>query len=90
MHNTVPALSAGCSASCAGFSLTDLLPLATGHADSDARDRQRDRSGRLSAVVKRRCGGAGDSRGCDVICTIPGWLATRSFFYIRTTGKFDN
>jgi len=31
MHHTVPALGADCSASCAGFSLTDLLPLATGH-----------------------------------------------------------
>src|SRR6185369_17971092 len=31
MHHTVSALGADCSASCAGFSLTDLLPLATGH-----------------------------------------------------------
>jgi hypothetical protein len=30
MHHTVPVLGAGCS----GFSLTDLLPMATGHADS--------------------------------------------------------
>jgi hypothetical protein len=31
MHHTVPALGAGCFAGYAGFSLTDLLPLATGH-----------------------------------------------------------
>jgi hypothetical protein len=60
MHHTVPALGAGCSASCAGFSLTDLLPLATGHGNS----------GRMLVIATEQANRAGLAayRGTCLMC----------------------